>query len=258
MRKSLPMTGGRVAALLLAVPVALLVIAWTALTEVAFAGQASYPVQLDLPIHGKAVTVGVDSGNMTVTGAAGHRLRLTGTAHYSLVRSTVTWRSGRSGVTVSSRCHFVTGECSFVYHVALPAGTRALLSNSSGDLTLRGLAGHVDAASGSGNITAQALSGTVSFRDGSGDISATGLRSTDVTVADHSGNIVLAFSAVPSQVHISDGSGNVTLVLPRGSTSYHVIASSSSGQKTVAVPVSSASAHLIEVTDSSGDISITN
>ncbi len=55
---------------------------------------------------------------------------------------------------------------------------------------------------------------------------------------------------------ISDQSGNVTLVLPRGGTLYDVTASTSSGQTGVHVPTSSSSPHEITVTDQSGNITI--
>lgn len=277
MTRSLPMTRGRVLALLIGVPLALIVIGWTALTWVAYAGQGSYPVRLDLPVAGPAVHVSLDSGDMYVAQEPGGRLRLSGTAHYSLVRSTVTWHSTRSGVTVSSRCHFVTGECSFNYHVVVPTGSRPVLTNSSGDMTLQGLTGHVDAVAGSGDVHAAALSGAISIQDSSGDISGaalsgpaavlsagsgnitvTGLHSVSVTVSDGSGDVTLTFATVPGRVQVNAGSGNVTLVLPRGNTLYHVAASAASGRTTVRVPTSSASPHLIAVTDQSGDVSVTN
>src|SRR5712692_10585002 len=138
MTTPLPMTAGRRAALILGVPLALVIIGWTALTAVAYAGQGSYPVRLDIPVHGHTVRVAVDSGNVDFTQAASRVLRLTGTARYSLVRSTMTWHSTPSGVTVLSQCHFVTGQCSFDYHATLPAGLPAFLSNGSGDMTVRG------------------------------------------------------------------------------------------------------------------------
>ncbi len=164
------MTRGRMLALSVGVPLALVVIGWTALTAVAYAGQASYPVRLDLPVHGGTVRVAVDSGDVTAGQAAGDRLRLTGTARYSLVRSTVTWHSTPSGVTVSSQCHFVTGVCSFKYQAAFPAGLRAFVSDGSGDVTLQGLAAPVHAVDQSGDVHAYALAGAVNIQDRSGDV----------------------------------------------------------------------------------------
>ena len=278
MTDRLPMTRGRVLALVIGLPLALILIGWTALNAVAFAGQGSYPVHLDLPVTGGTAGVSVDSGNLTVGPGAAGRLRLAGTAHYSLVRSSVTWQRTRSGVTVESRCPLPTGVCSVDFTVAIPVSARALLSDGSGDMTLRGLTGHVSAGAGSGNISAYGLSGTVAMGDGSGDIvgtalsgpevtlgngsgniSVTGLTSTHVVASDGSGDVTLTFTKVPSYVHVSDDSGNVTLILPPGETTlYRVKASTSSGTPVVSVPNSSASHHVITVTDGSGNITITN
>ena len=278
MTDRLPMTRGRVLALVIGLPLALILIGWTALNAVAFAGQGSYPVHLDLPVTGGTAGVSVDSGNLTVGPGAAGRLRLAGTAHYSLVRSSVTWQRTRSGVTVESRCPLPTGVCSVDFTVAIPVSARALLSDGSGDMTLRGLTGHVSAGAGSGNVSAYGLSGTVGLGDGSGDIvgsalsgprvtfsngsgniSVTGLTSTHVVASDGSGDVTLTFTKVPSYVHVSDDSGNVTLILPPGKTTlYRVRASTSSGTPVVSVPNSSVSRHVITVTDGSGNITITN
>ena len=278
MTDRLPMTRGRVLALVIGLPLALILIGWTALNAVAFAGQGSYPVHLDLPVTGGTAGVSVDSGNLTVGPGAAGRLRLAGTAHYSLVRSSVTWHQTRSGVTVDSHCRFLIGQCSADLTVAIPASARAVLSDGSGDMTVRGLTGHVSAGAGAGNVSAYGLSGTVDLGDGSGDIvgsalsgprvtfsngsgniSVTGLTSTHVVASDGSGDVTLTFTKVPSYVHVSDDSGNVTLILPPGKTTlYRVRASTSSGTPVVSVPISSVSRHVITVTDGSGNINITN
>jgi hypothetical protein len=277
MSTPLPMTAGRRAALILGVPLALAVIAWTALTGVAYAGQGSYPVRLAVPVHGGTVNLSAGAADVRVTQAAGSQLRLTGTARYSLIRSTVTWHATASGVTVSPQCRFVTGICSFSFRAVLPAGKRTYLSDGSGDLTLQGLTGPVIAASGSGNVRAGLLSGPVSLSSGSGNISGSalsgpritlkagsgnitiaGVAGAGVTASDGSGDIALTFTKVPSSVRVSDSSGNVTLVLPAGPVPYRVNATTASGSRTVTVPTNPAAAHVITVTDSSGNITITN
>ncbi len=273
----LPMTPGRRIALLLGVPLALVIIAWTGLTEVAFAGVGSYPVRLAVPVHGNTVSLSLGPADTQVTEAAGSKLRLTGTAHYSLVRSTVTWHTTASGVSVSPRCHFLTGVCSFSFRAVLPAGKRAYLSDGSGNLTLRGLTGPVVAGSGSGDMRASLLSGAVSLQTGSGNITGgtlsgprvtlsagsgniviTSLTSRHLAAYDGSGNISLVFSAVPDHVEVTASSGNVSLVLPPGPARYQVDATTDSGNRTVHLPGTSAPTHVIKVTAGSGNISITN
>jgi DUF4097 and DUF4098 domain-containing protein YvlB len=278
MTAPLPMTTGRRVVLLLGLPVALAIIGYIGLTEVALAGQASFPVRLAVPVHGSTVSLSTGEGDVRVTEAPGSELRLTGMAHYSLIRSTVTWRTARSGVAVSPRCHIVAGVCSFDFRAVVPEGKRALISTGSGDVTLAGLSGPVSARTGSGDIRAEnipdgvtmetgsgdisgtAVSGAnVTVKTGSGDVSIAGLAGTHVIASAGSGDITLTFTKVPDRVRVTNGSGNVTLVLPPGGTFYQVNASTDSGDRpVVTVPTSSASQHVITVTDGSGNISITN
>jgi hypothetical protein len=256
---------------------ALLIIGWTALSMVAWAGQGSYRVNLALPVRGRPVSLALDSGQVSLSpspGASG-RLEVTGIARYALTRSRVSWRSTLSGVSVSSRCHQLTGPCSFDYAVAVPPGTATAIEDSDGQLMARGLTGRLTVQADSGNIYLSALSGSVraddqsgnisgesltsaelAIENQSGDISMTGLASRDVTVSNQSGNIILTFTRVPGRVQVSNQSGDITVVLPPGKTAYHVTASTSSGEQVVGVPTASSSRHVITVTDQSGNIAV--
>ena len=275
MSAPLPMTTGRVLALLLGVPIAFALIAWAGLTEVGYAGLGSYPVQLAVPVHGSTVSLSVGQADVQVTQAAGSTLQLTGKARYSLFRSNVTWHTTPSGVIVSPQCHFFVGICAFSFHAVLPAGRRAVLSDGSGNLTLQGLTGPVTVGSGSGDVQVNGLTGTVSLQNGSGNITGgalsgrkvtlkagsgniaiDSLESLDVVVTDGSGNIDLTFTKAPTRVRVSNSSGNVNVVLPRG-VRYQVNASTDSGNRNVGVLQTSAPDHVITVTDGSGNVSVT-
>jgi hypothetical protein len=220
--KRLPITPGRLLVLIVGLPLALLLIGGLAITEVAHAGQGTYRVRLNVPVRGHSVEISLDSGDLHVRQATTARLRISGTALYSLVRSTVTPLTARSGVTVVSSCHFVTFVCSFDYHVGLPAGTAE------------------------------------TFSDGQGDITVTGITNPTVTASDRAGNVTLTFTKVPDRVEVTDAFGNVKIVLPVGLTVYHVITQAQFGKSSIGVPTSPQSKHLINVTDASGSISVTN
>jgi hypothetical protein len=219
-RRRLPITTGRLLALLVGVPSCLCLIGLVALACIADAGKGKYQVHIDIPARGRAVDVSISAGTLTVSAARSDRLLLTGTASYSVIRSTVTRRVTATRVTAHSRCHFVFGDCSFSLHVGLPAGAAAY------------------------------------FTTGAGDITVTGLTSRHVTVSGNEGDITLTFAAVPDHVRVSDQFGNVTLVLPPGPTAYRVSAQTPLGQSSVRVPTSPSSPHVISVNDSSGDIVI--
>jgi len=269
------MTPGRWAALIIGTPLALLVIGWTALTAVAFAGLGSAQVNLATPVHGRTAVVSVDEGDISAGPGPAGQLRVHGTLHYSLVRPRLTWQRTASTIALHGHCRVPTGVCSFDYTVALPPDGRSVVSNASGNLTASGLAGTVTLSTDSGDIKATRISGRATISDHSGDITVTSLSaaralimndsgnitgsdvsSQSLTAQDQSGDITVVFTKVPDMVRVSGSSGNITLVFPPGPTAYRVSASTSSGQTSVNVPQSPTSPHVVSVTDQSGDITI--
>lgn len=272
----LPMTPARRAALIIGLPLAVLLLGYAALNAVAWLGQGSYPVRLAIPVPGGGpATVSVTSGTLSLNAGTGPRLGVTGTARYAIFRSHVSWQPAGSGVTVRGECRQLTGPCSFDLAVAVPAGLPVRAFNASGDISVTGLPGSVYAEDTSGDITLSSVSGNVRAvaQSGSvtgsglagqrvdasgeaGDISLSELAAPQVNVSNMSGDITLTFTTVPDSVTVSDLSGNVTIVLPKGSTAYSVSASATSGTVFTGVPENSASRHVITVTDQSGDIRI--
>lgn len=242
-------------------------------------GQGSYRVNLNLPARSGPVSLALDSSDVTIGPVGGRQVLVRGVAHYALVKSQVSWQRTSSGegtgLSVSTRCHQIAGNCSFDLNVGLPVTPAAVISTSSGNLTAHDLPGRLTLRSGSGDVQAARLSGPVSIAGGSGnvtgaalsgtplsvhqisgDITVTGVASAKVTAVDHSCNVSLSFSEVPANVVVHNDSGDVTLVLPPGSATYQVNASTDSGTTTVGVPRSSLSQHVITVTDHSGNITV--
>src|SRR5262249_55012833 len=161
----------RLITLIVGTPLVLLIIGGLAITEVAHAGQGTYRVRLSIPVRGHSVELSLDSGDLHARQATTTSLQISGTAVYSLVHSTVTSVTARSGAKVVSSCHFVTLVCSFDYRVGVPAGTEE------------------------------------TFSDGEGDITVTGITSPIVTASDGAGNITLTFTKVPDRVSVTDAFG---------------------------------------------------
>ena len=220
MNNRLELTKGRRIALMVGIPLCLLLIGLTAVSEAAEVGQGSYPVRLSLPTRDRAISIGLDAGSLHVVQAVGNRLRLRGIAHYALVRSSVSWRVTSAGVIVESHCHFPNFICSFAYDVGVPAGVPE------------------------------------DFAAGNGDITATGLTNARVTASDGSGNITLTFTKAPDLVSIQDSFGDVTVVLPEGATTYKVSTQAPLGTTSVTVPTNPTSKHAITIVDGSGNIFI--
>jgi hypothetical protein len=266
---------------------------WASGAVTIFTRQVTKRVALSVPVKGGHVSVTADNADVTFGTGTGNQIRVRGTLRGSLVRPTFSWRSTAAGLVLHSQCRVPAGVCSLRYAITAPArlpvavtdssgglnasGLRGTvtLSDSSGDLGASGLAGNIrlhDSSGGitasgltgnirldnsSGGITASGLTGDLRFQDDSGNVVVNGLAGIDVVGRNSSGDITLTFTKIPRRVQVTDSSGNITLVLPPGSTAYDVIPSNSSGNTAVAVPRSSSSKHVIIVTDQSGDITVT-
>ena len=64
------------------------------------------------------------------------------------------------------------------------------------------------------------------------------------------------FTKVPDYVKISSSGGDITIVVPRGSTSYAIKSNASGGDYRASVPTNDASRHTIQVDSGGGNISI--
>jgi hypothetical protein len=268
-----PMTPARRLVLAVGLPFALALVGLVSLTAVALADVASYRVHVSVPASGGQTRIVIDNADAIVRPGADGRVSVNGTLRGSLARPAFGWRSTGAGLTLHSRCWSWAGWCSLGYSVTAPAGLPLAVTDGSGDLSASCFGGHVTLSGGAGNITASHLSGAIELASGSGDITAsgldgsvrlsdgagnivvTGLAATDVVGDDGSGNITLTFSKAPRRVEVTDESGDITLVLPRGQ-SYLVTAHSSQGNTSVSVRQSPSSPYVITASNGSGNITI--
>lgn len=289
---SLPLTRGRVAALVIGVPACLALVGATGLSTVANFAEGSYPVSYPVPAHATALTLNV-TGNLTIrrATAAGQPL-LTGTADYTFIRPALTERTSGHTATVGYGCDVPLGNCGLDATVDLPASVEALTTNSGGgDATVTSMTGPVNLSTGGGNLSvsrssgpvtmntdggnvqASALTGpTLSASTGGGNIQADGVTATTITANTDGGNIdesgisapavtastgggfiKITFTSVPHDVRVNTDDGDITIYLPSGSATYNVTASSDSGSGSVDVGPGIENAHSTDViTASSG------
>jgi hypothetical protein len=276
MAASMIMTPARWVTLALGLPVVLALIGFTSFTAVALADQAGYRVHVSVPASRAQARVTIDNANATVRPGSGDLISLSGTLRGSLARPTFSSRSAASGLTLHSQCWSWAGFCSLKYEITAPAALPLTVFDGSGNLNVSGFRGHVTLSNDSGELGASDLAGTISLSNGSGDITASdlngdgvqlsdgsgnifvgGLAATDVAGNNGSGDITLTFTKVPRQVNVTDGSGNITLVLPGGPTLYHVEASSQSGSSNVSVKQARSSPYVIIASSGSGNVKVT-
>jgi hypothetical protein len=274
-RDPLPMTGGRRAALLFGVPVCLALIAATGLSFAADLGQSSFPVRYTFPASATQLKVSVGGGQLTLGQAAISRATLTGTAHYSLVRPRLIPALSGNTASYDYHCWAPIGNCALDATVTVPAGMAASVStgggnasvtgttgavslnSDGGDVSAQDVSGPVTLSTGGGNITADNVSAAVTLNTEGGDIQASAVRSAGLTASSGGGNITITFTTVPRDVNVSTAGGDITIVVPRGATQYHLNASTDGGSITDGtIPQNSASPHEITATSGGGNILI--
>src|SRR5207249_9204108 len=119
----LRMTPGRWATLAIGVPIALVLIGWSAFSLVASIGQASFPVSATIPVQNGRVVASTGGGDITVHQGqvSGGTAHLTGTVQYSLVRPRLTVTDNG----VSLHCRLPTGNCGLNATLDVPSHTAA-------------------------------------------------------------------------------------------------------------------------------------
>ena len=269
---ALRMTPGRWATLAIGVPIALVLIGWSAFSLVASIGTASFPVSDTIPVQNGRVVASTGGGDITVHQGrvSAGTARLTGKVEYSLIRPRFTVSS--SGISL--RCDVPTGNCGLNATLDVPSHTavdlntgggnmqvtgiqgNVTLESAGGDVGISGIGGTADVLSGGGNLTASGLGGVLDFGTSGGDVDGSGLFSPHITTDSGGGNVTLVFTAVPDYVKVNSSGGDITIVVPRGPASYHVKSTLSGGDYSASVPTNNASRRTIQVDSGGGNISI--
>jgi hypothetical protein len=289
-----PLTGGRVATLLIGVPLSLALIAYNGLDLVANIGEGHYPVSYAVPRGAKSLDLSAPGGQLAIRPTTAGQATLAGTAHYSLVRSKLTEQTTGDRSSVGYQCLIPVGECALDATINVPVALPVTANTDGGDATVTGTAGQVTLSTGGGSIAVDHTSGpltlntsggniqastitsrTVTAHSGGGDITVAGVSSSTISAATSGGNITLTaassdtvtassgggnieidFATVPDEVDVDTSGGNITLVLPHGDTQYHVIARTAGGDVTDTVPQNSGSNYRITATSGGGNITI--
>jgi hypothetical protein len=250
------MTRARRVALALGVPACLALTAWGAFAIVGEIGQGHFPVSDTIPVSGGHVTLHLGGGSVLLEQGAAGQAKLTGTAHYSLVRPTFTAQRIGGGVAFGYNCDLPVGNCGLDATVTVPSGTVTAISTDGGNATVTGTAGDVTLSSGGGNVTADHASGDLTLTTDGGNINGTALTALHVTAGTGGGDVQIEFAAVPRNVRITSDGGNITLIVPRGATQYDVNASSAGGNVSDSLPINTSSQQTSTATTGGGDVTL--
>lgn len=252
----LPLTRARRVALAVGVPLCLAFVANTGLNIVANVGRASFPLNYSIPASAGRVGVTLGGGNVLLQQVAGGGpARLTGTAHYSLVRPHLTQKVTAGSATFGYSCDFPFGNCGLDATLRVPRLTAVSVSTGGGDVTADGTTGAVTLSTGGGGVTVDQAAGDLTLHTAGGDIQATAVAAAEVSADTGGGDVSIVFTQVPRDVQVRTDGGNITITVP-GNASYHVTASTAGGDVSNSVPENSSSPNVITATSGGGNVTI--
>jgi Putative adhesin len=255
--RPLRLTPGRRIALAAGLPLCLLLIAGTGLSVVADLGIGKYPVSYTVPAAAKVLDLSLSGGHLDIKpGTASQPARLTGTAKYSLIRSTFTTRASGDGVRVGYQCPMPVGTCDLDATVNVPPTMPVTASSGGGGASVTGLTSPVSLSTGGGDITADRLSGRLTLTTGGGNVNGDDLRSPAVEVRTGGGDVELIFATVPADVQVDTGGGDITILLPDGPATYAVSTSTGGGDVTGDIADDPGAPSTITASTGGGDITI--
>ena len=111
---------------------------------------------------------------------------------------------------------------------------------------------------GGGDLTVNGLAGDFQLSTEGGNVNADGVTSRTVSMQSGGGDVTMTFTQVPQNLTITAVGGNVTVILPLGSTKYAI--STPGTQGNVNIPsslVDSNSTHKITIDSGGGDVTVT-
>jgi hypothetical protein len=213
------------------------------------------------------IVVSGSSGNVVVSRSSTTETQIRRVVEYRGAEPTAAYTVTGSVLSIDTSCGH---NCWVSYEIETPAGVAVKGELGSGDLTLSDVStadvtvssGNVEVSAASGAVSVEARSGNITVHDvlgatklvaTSGNIDGTGLGTGAVTAEARSGNIDLVLSKA-GPVTAKATSGNVRLAVPDGT--YQVRSSARSGDEDIQVTSDATSKNLLDVSATSGDVSI--
>jgi hypothetical protein len=251
------LTPGRITALVAGVPVALALVGWTSYNFVALAGTKTVPVTAQIPVHDGGVTADVTGGELVLKQGQVSTARLVGTEEYSLFRPVLTVNQAGASTSVSFRCRSYTGNCALNATLEVPVSVGVTLATEGGNASVPAFRGSLALNSQGGDVTAGSLAGNVQVQTAGGNVNVQDMAGPDADITSDGGDVTITCTAPPVNLQISSGGGNITLVLPPGSTPYNVKADAGGGTYTNDAPADTRSKNVITLDSTGGDITVT-
>lgn len=206
----------------------------------------------------RVVDVVSDSGHVEVIGADVKAVHITADVSDGMVATRYSHHVVGDRLEVRVLCRFVIADqwCSAKLRIVVPRGLEVKVRAANDRITVRGVAGRVDASSSDGAVEAEALSGEVLLHSSNGSVRATRTRSASVQATSDNGSVRLEFDRPPSSAIARSDNGSVEVSVPRGAQAYAVDLHSDNGSTDNLVRSNPESARRIVASSNNGSVTV--
>jgi hypothetical protein len=203
------------------------------------------------------IELNVGTGDVLIRAAAGTDVSVHRKLSWSLKKPTIRETVDGQTLRISEDCpgvNFGPG-CGVNYTIGVPPEVTLVIKSSTGDVTVQGIHGTIDASTSTGDVKISDATAKLTMHSSTGDVTGTGLASSDVQAQDSTGDVRLTFTTAPNTVDARTSTGDVTITVPNGDA-YNVNTTTSTGDRNVRVTQGGGATRSITAQASTGDVTV--
>ncbi|MGQ4714500.1 DUF4097 family beta strand repeat-containing protein [Streptomyces anulatus] len=166
------------------------------------------------------------------------------------------WNMEGDTLTLRVKCDALINNCEARHRVKVPRGVDVTASSDNGTISATGFDRALDLSSDNGEINVRDARGALKLKSDNGEIQADRISASSVVARADNGEIRLDFSTVPDLVDTVSDNGGITIDLPPGGQKYAVNASADNGDVSIGVPRGDDSAHVVKARSDNGQVTV--
>ncbi|MFF8711131.1 DUF4097 family beta strand repeat-containing protein [Streptomyces sp. NPDC015184] len=166
------------------------------------------------------------------------------------------WDMEDDTLTLKVKCDALISDCVSEHRVKVPRGVRVVVEGDDGRITASGFDTPLSLTADNGRVTVRDSSGPLELKSDNGRITGERISAPSVSAQSDNGRVQLDFTSVPDRVDTVSDNGGIVVVLPGGGTKYAVDASADNGRVSVDVPRGEGSRHVVRARSGNGEIDV--
>jgi hypothetical protein len=197
-----------------------------------------------------------DGGSVEVSGGDVDEITVVSEVSDGLFATSRRVEVAGSTLVVRADCPQLSTWCSVDHRIVVPRDLDVLVHVDNGRLTVRDLAGDLEADGDNGRIELIRLSGDVVASTDNGRLTATGMRGENVRVDSDNGRVSVTFAEPPVDVRATSNNGSVEVIVPDTEAAYRVEVDTSHGSRDVGIRTDPASDRSIVAETDNGSVAV--